>query len=198
MLWGCTASPMLPAPPHSNLRPRDRPSHARRTPPSLGPAVGFRTPPRQHPGRMLARQRQAGAGWTAIRLRDGARHPGSGYAPADARHGERHRAAEDGGSISCFQVAGKVATVGPDEGKRGTCREVLAKLDPTDYQLAFEQLESQSDRAIQERDRYLPLLAAGSVSLNDMERHEALVRQSSAVSLVCSQAPRTIPVSRRR
>jgi RND family efflux transporter MFP subunit len=81
-----------------------------------------------------------------------------------------------------FQVAGRVATVGPDDGDAVSEGELLAELDPTDYRLAVEQTSAAAEHAAGERDRYRPLLDAGSVAPNDLDRMESAARQSAAAA----------------
>lgn len=81
-----------------------------------------------------------------------------------------------------FQVAGKVVAVGPDEGSAVRAGELLARMDPTDYRLGLAQADAQAERAAQERERFRPLVAAGSVAANDYERIESAARQSAAAA----------------
>ena len=81
-----------------------------------------------------------------------------------------------------FQVAGKVVAVGPDEGSTVRAGELLARMDPTDYRLGLAQAEAQAERAAQERERFRPLVAAGSVAANDYERIESGARQTAAAA----------------
>jgi RND family efflux transporter MFP subunit len=81
-----------------------------------------------------------------------------------------------------FQVPGKVVAVGPDEGSAVRAGELLAQIDPADYRLGLEQAAAQAERAAQERERFRPLLAAGSVAPNDFERIESGARQSAAAA----------------
>ena len=81
-----------------------------------------------------------------------------------------------------FQVPGKVVSVGPDEGSAVRAGELLAQIDPTDYRLGLEQAQAQAERAAQERERFQPLVAAGSVAANDFERIESGARQSAAAA----------------
>jgi RND family efflux transporter MFP subunit len=81
-----------------------------------------------------------------------------------------------------FQVPGKVVAVGPDEGDVVREGQPLAELDPTDYRLAVEQSAALAEHAAAERDRYRPLLAAGSVAPNDLQRMESAARQSAAAA----------------
>jgi len=81
-----------------------------------------------------------------------------------------------------FQVPGKVVAVGPDDGDVVRQGQLLAELDPTDYRLAVDQSAALAEHAAAERDRYRPLLAAGSVALNDLERMESAARQSAAAA----------------
>jgi RND family efflux transporter MFP subunit len=81
-----------------------------------------------------------------------------------------------------FQVAGEVATVGPDDGEYVREGQLLAELEPADYRLAVEQTAAVAEHAAAERDRHRPLLLAGSVAPNDMERMESAARQSAAAA----------------
>jgi RND family efflux transporter MFP subunit len=81
-----------------------------------------------------------------------------------------------------FQVPGKVVALGPDEGDVVREGQLLAELDPTDYRLAVEQTAALAEHAAAERDRHRPLLAAGSVAPNDLERMESGARQTAAAA----------------
>src|SRR5262249_61842310 len=52
-----------------------------------------------------------------------------------------------------FLVAGKVVTVGRDEGQTVRAGQEMASPAPTDYRLALEQSSAQADRAAHDRDR---------------------------------------------
>jgi membrane fusion protein (multidrug efflux system) len=81
-----------------------------------------------------------------------------------------------------FQVPGKVVAVGPDEGAAVRVGELLAQIDSTDYRLGVEQAVAQAEHATSERDRYRPLLAAGSISPSDFDRIESGARQAAAAA----------------
>lgn len=81
-----------------------------------------------------------------------------------------------------FQVPGKVAMVGPDEGQPVRAGQPLAALDPTDYRLAVTQASAQADRAGRDRDRNQPLLASGAIAPADMDHLETGARQSAAAA----------------
>jgi RND family efflux transporter MFP subunit len=81
-----------------------------------------------------------------------------------------------------FEIPGKVVTVGPDEGQPVRAGQAVASLDPTEYRLAVEQASAQADRAAGDRDRNRPLLAAGSISIADMDHLESAARQSAAAT----------------
>jgi RND family efflux transporter MFP subunit len=81
-----------------------------------------------------------------------------------------------------FQVPGKVVAVGPDEGDVVAAGELLARIDPTDYQLALEQSAAQAEHAAQERQRHRPLLDVGSIAPSDYERIETAARQGAAAA----------------
>jgi RND family efflux transporter MFP subunit len=81
-----------------------------------------------------------------------------------------------------FQVAGKVVSVGPDEGQTVRAGQEIATLDPTDYRLALEQTAAQADRTARDRDRNQPLLASGGIAPADMDHLESAARQSAAAA----------------
>ena len=81
-----------------------------------------------------------------------------------------------------FEVAGKVANVGPDEGQAVRAGEPIASLDPTAYRLTVEQTSAGAERAGRDRDRNRPLLAAGSISPADMDHLETGARESAAAA----------------
>jgi RND family efflux transporter MFP subunit len=81
-----------------------------------------------------------------------------------------------------FLVAGRVVTVGPDEGQTVRAGQEIASLDPTDYRLALEQSSAQADRAARDRDRNKPLLASGGIAPADMDHLETGARQSRAAA----------------
>ena len=81
-----------------------------------------------------------------------------------------------------FQVAGKVVTVGPDEGQAVRAGQPIASVDPTEYRLAVEQAAAQAERTAHDRDRNQPLLASGAIAPADMEHLESGARQSAAAA----------------
>jgi RND family efflux transporter MFP subunit len=81
-----------------------------------------------------------------------------------------------------FQVPGKVATVGPDEGQSVRAGQPIASVDPTEFRLAVEQAAAQFERASHDRDRNQPLLASGGIAPADMEHLEIGARQSAAAA----------------
>ena len=81
-----------------------------------------------------------------------------------------------------FEVAGKVANVGPDEGQAVRAGETIASLDPSAYRFAVEQTTAGAERAARDRDRNRPLLAAGSISPADMDHLETGARESAAAA----------------
>lgn len=81
-----------------------------------------------------------------------------------------------------FEVPGKVASVGPEEGQTVHAGETVASLDPAVYRLAVEQSSASAERAGRDRDRNRPMLAAGSISPADMDRLETGARESAAAA----------------
>ena len=81
-----------------------------------------------------------------------------------------------------FEVAGKVAEIGPDEGQSVRAGQVIASLDPTAYRIAVEQTSAGAERTARDRDRNRPLLAAGSISPADMDHLETGARESEAAA----------------
>jgi RND family efflux transporter MFP subunit len=81
-----------------------------------------------------------------------------------------------------FEVAGKVADVGPEEGQPVRAGQVIASLDPTAYRIAVENASAGAERAARDRDRNRPLLDAGSISPADMDHLETGARESAAAA----------------
>jgi RND family efflux transporter MFP subunit len=81
-----------------------------------------------------------------------------------------------------FQVPGKVAAVGPDEGQPVRAGQAIASQEPTEYQFAVDQASAQADRAARDRDRNQPLLASGGIAPADMDHLESGARQSAAAA----------------
>jgi membrane fusion protein (multidrug efflux system) len=81
-----------------------------------------------------------------------------------------------------FQVAGKVVAVGPEEGSAVRAGDLLAQIDSTDYRLGVDAAEAQAEHATSERERYRPLVAAGSLSASDFEKIESGARQATAAA----------------
>ncbi len=81
-----------------------------------------------------------------------------------------------------FEVPGKVAMVGPDEGQPVRAGQQIAALDPTDYRLAAVQTSAQAERAARDRDRNRPLLASGAIAPAAMDRLETDARQTAAAA----------------
>lgn len=86
-----------------------------------------------------------------------------------------------------FQVAGRIVSVGPDEGQPVRAGDEIAALDPTDYRLALEQAAAQADRAARDRDRNRPLLASGGIAPADMDHLESGARQSAAAAALATK-----------
>jgi RND family efflux transporter MFP subunit len=86
-----------------------------------------------------------------------------------------------------FQVPGKVATVGTDEGQSVRAGQPIASLDATEYQLAVEQASAQAERAAHDRDRNQPLLASGGIAPADMDHLESGARQSAAAQALAKK-----------
>ena len=81
-----------------------------------------------------------------------------------------------------FEVAGKVASIGPDEGQAVRAGENIASLDPAAYRIAVEQTSAGAERTARDRDRNRPLLAAGSISPADMDHLETGARETAAAA----------------
>ena len=81
-----------------------------------------------------------------------------------------------------FEVPGRVATAGPDEGQPVSSGQTIASLDPAVYRIAVEQSGAQAERTARDRDRNRPMLAAGSISPADMDHLETGARESAAAA----------------
>jgi membrane fusion protein (multidrug efflux system) len=81
-----------------------------------------------------------------------------------------------------FEVPGRVATAGPDEGQPVSAGQTIASLDPAVYRIAVEQSGAQAERTARDRDRNRPMLAAGSISPADMDHLETGARERAAAA----------------
>jgi len=80
----------------------------------------------------------------------------------------------------CFLVSGKVMSVGPREGEHVKKGQVLASIDPTDYQLPLAAVKAQADqarvgyeRAEDEFKRMKMLYDSKSLAPNDFQKYKA-------------------------
>ena len=74
-----------------------------------------------------------------------------------------------------FEVGGIVARRLVDRGKSVQADQLLARLDPADYQNAYEAALAERDRARANRDRIKIAAASGAVSQQDVDDAEALL-----------------------
>lgn len=86
-----------------------------------------------------------------------------------------------------FRVAGKLLARSVEPGQKVAPGQVLAQLDPTDYQLAVQAAQAQNQAARTQRDlaaadlkRYADLKAQGFISGAELERREATLRSAQA------------------
>jgi RND family efflux transporter MFP subunit len=79
-----------------------------------------------------------------------------------------------------FLVPGLVRTVAAREGDAVTAGQLLAALDPTDYQLNLEMAAAQRERAEQELARANAMFAEHAVSENDLQKAQVAVRIARA------------------
>ena len=79
-----------------------------------------------------------------------------------------------------FMVPGKVATVGPKEGDYVRAGQVLATLDPRDYELNVELASAQRARAEDEHGRAKLMLNQKGIAPNDFNKAETGLRMARA------------------
>jgi membrane fusion protein, multidrug efflux system len=79
-----------------------------------------------------------------------------------------------------FMVPGKVATVGPKEGDFVRAGQVLATLDPRDYELNLELASAQRARAEDEHARAKQMFAQKGIAANDFNKAEIGLRMARA------------------
>jgi RND family efflux transporter MFP subunit len=79
-----------------------------------------------------------------------------------------------------FRVPGRLQEILIKEGDRVEAGQVLARLDPTDYRLVYEDRKATFDNSKSNYDRAKELVADGNISRMDFDRMEASFRSSSA------------------
>ena len=79
-----------------------------------------------------------------------------------------------------FMVSGKIQSVHVKKGDYVEKGEMLAKLDPTDYQYAVDAASAQFDRAKSEYNRLKSLYEKGSLTASDYEKIQALYKEAKA------------------
>ncbi|MCB1856382.1 MAG: efflux RND transporter periplasmic adaptor subunit [Halieaceae bacterium] len=79
-----------------------------------------------------------------------------------------------------FRVPGKVQAILVREGTQVEKGQVLARLDPADYELALEDRQASFDRTQRNFTRARDLVADGNISQMDFDRIEAEFRSASA------------------
>ena len=79
-----------------------------------------------------------------------------------------------------FMVPGLVTAVGPEEGDRVRQGDLLAELDPTDYELNLELAAAQRQRAEDEFGRAQVVFAEDGIPENDFQKAQTAVRMARA------------------
>ncbi|MEZ5503981.1 MAG: efflux RND transporter periplasmic adaptor subunit [Halioglobus sp.] len=79
-----------------------------------------------------------------------------------------------------FSVPGRLQEIAVKEGDLVEEGQVLARLDPTDYRLVYEDRKATFDNAQSNYKRGKELIAAGNISRMDFDRMEANFRSASA------------------
>ena len=88
-----------------------------------------------------------------------------------------------------FRVSGRLQEILVKEGDLVQEGQVLARLDPTDYQIALEDREATYDNAFRNFERAKELVVDGNISRIDFDRMEANFRSAAAA---LSQAKRDL------
>ena len=85
---------------------------------------------------------------------------------------------EDGKSVkAAFMTGGKIMTLNLKEGDRVKKGQLLASLDPTDYQIGVNQLQVQYNQMTREKERIDEMYARNNIAPNDYEKFEAGYKQ---------------------
>ena len=79
-----------------------------------------------------------------------------------------------------FRVPGKLDTLQVQEGDQVFAGQVLATLDPTDYELTLESAEAFFARALADWERAASLVVDGHLSRADYDRYESIYQQAEA------------------
>jgi RND family efflux transporter MFP subunit len=79
-----------------------------------------------------------------------------------------------------FRVPGQLQQILVKEGDLVEAGQVLARLDPADYQIALEDVQASFDNAQRNFERGKELIVDGNISRTDYDRMEANYRSSSA------------------
>ncbi|HEX9710551.1 MAG TPA: efflux RND transporter periplasmic adaptor subunit, partial [Candidatus Thermoplasmatota archaeon] len=79
-----------------------------------------------------------------------------------------------------FMVPGRVARVGPREGDAVGAGDLLAELEPRDYELNLEIAAAQRERAEDEHRRAVALLQQNGIAENDFHKAEIALRLARA------------------
>lgn len=68
-----------------------------------------------------------------------------------------------------FRVSGRLTNLNVDEGQAVKKGQVIAQLDPKDYQIALQEAKAENVKAVSDYNRYQDLFARNAVSLADLE-----------------------------
>lgn len=104
-----------------------------------------------------------------------------------------------------FRVPGKLSDLLVREGDKVAAGQLLAKLDPTDYQLRLDDAEAEAERATSDWERAKVLVVDGHLSRTDFDEFESVFQQALAaleqarlnLSYTSLKAPITGTIARR-
>jgi RND family efflux transporter MFP subunit len=86
-----------------------------------------------------------------------------------------------------FQVSGRIVRVAVEEGQIVRAGQLLAAIDPTDYQLSVQQASASATQAKGEYERMRQLFERGSLAPNDFQKFEAAAQVAAANASLASE-----------
>jgi RND family efflux transporter MFP subunit len=79
-----------------------------------------------------------------------------------------------------FRVPGKLSELLVQEGDKVEAGQMLARLDPTDYQLRLDDADAEAERATSDWERAKVLVVDGHLSRTDFDEYESVFQQALA------------------
>jgi RND family efflux transporter MFP subunit len=86
-----------------------------------------------------------------------------------------------------FQVSGRIVRVAVEEGQAVKAGQLLAAIDPTDYQLSMQQATASAEQSKAEFERMRDLFQRGSLAPNDFQKFEAATKVAAANAALAAE-----------